>query len=217
MRATPPQPSLHDEDRDSLDLITEFIAQADVSDATRTKYGTHLGDYFAYLNAPTVREPRERVHIAEARPKDIQRFMAYLRTPTRATTHWRTRGTQLSASTRKNYLASLRSFYRYLVAVQIIEADPTAAIKTPRVRISRGLVLSAVELRRLLDTRGSLNERTAVYLLVYTGARSGEIRDLRWNDIDLRWRSISTPSLHSTPVRAPRAGGANRSASTSCT
>lgn len=190
MRATHLQPVTPVED-DSAELITEFIVQADVCEATRTKYRTHLSDFVAFLNAPTIREPRDSVHVADAQSRDIQRFMAYLQTPTRANAHWTARGEQLSASTRKNYLASLRSFYRYLVAVQVIDADPTLAIKTPRVRIARGLVLSAVELRRLLDTRGSLNERIAVNLLVYTGARSGEIRDLRWSDVDFAQRSIT--------------------------
>jgi integrase len=37
----------------------------------------------------------------------------------------------------------------------------------------------------LLQSPGGPRERIVTYLLVYIAARSGELRDLRWGDVDL--------------------------------
>ncbi|MBC7645035.1 MAG: tyrosine-type recombinase/integrase [Thermoleophilia bacterium] len=174
-------------------LIAEFVGQADVTAATRTKYRAHLGELLAWLNHPnTSRREAGLLQIADVSPADLHRYMAYLRGGDRfaAIEHHRVRG-ELSPSARKNILSSIHSFYRYLSAVRVIVVDPSALIKPPRVQHRPGLALTADEVRRILDAHGTPRERIQAYLLTYTAARTDEIRRLRWQDIDFAKATIT--------------------------
>ena len=172
-------------DRESLELIEEFIAQAEVGAVTHHKYRVHLQEFARWL-ALAVDRP-----VTEATPGDVRRFMAYLKGGHRfaARCHHRV-SDDLSASARKNILSSIHSFYRFLVAVEVIKVDPSAAVKPPRVTIKPGLHLSAQEVRALLDAPGDPRERIVTFLLVYTGARQNELRWLLWKDVDMQARTI---------------------------
>ncbi|MBC7645034.1 MAG: tyrosine-type recombinase/integrase, partial [Thermoleophilia bacterium] len=97
----------------------------------------------------------------------------------------------LSASARKNALSSIRSFYRYLVSVQILQIDPSSSVRPPRVTVKPGVHLTGEELRELLDAPGGPRERIATFLLVYTAGRADEIRRVRWSDVDLQARTLT--------------------------
>src|SRR4051794_25611540 len=90
---------------DDRDLIREFALSADVGAPTRVKYVTHLVAYSTWL----ADHGSSKVLLGAA-AQDAHRFLASLRDPDRP-------GGELSPSTRKNYLGSLRSFYRYCLAV----------------------------------------------------------------------------------------------------
>lgn len=168
------------------ELITEFVVHADVTDATRVKYRTHLGAFVDWLGTYGCHPSRSGPLLLQAEPVDAQRFMTHLREGREAGAS----GAELSASTRKNYLASLRSFYRYSVSVKLTQSDPTSGIRAPRVMRTPGICLTAEELRRLLRVGGPARDRIQTYLLVFTAARSGELRNLRWSDIDIINRTM---------------------------
>lgn len=173
-------------DRESQGLIQEFIAQAEVGAHTTYKYGVHLGEYARWLG----KVPRRTV--TSATPGDVRRYLAYLKAGDRfaATGHHRT-AVVLAPATRKNMLSSIHSFYRYLLAVQVIDVDPSAAVTPPRVIHRPGVHLTAAELRTLLDSPGGdPRERFVTFLLAYTGARANEVRLLRWMDVDLHERTM---------------------------
>lgn len=182
----------HGVDRHSAALITEFCAQAEVTAHTRHKYRTNLTEFARWLWHPSMEREGEPPRLVDVVPGDIGRFMAYLRGGERfaALPHYRVKG-DLSASARKNALSSIRSFYRYLVSVQILKIDPSATIRPPRVTYKPGVHLTGEELRELLDAPGGARERIATYLLVYTAARANEIRGVRWSDVDLEARTIT--------------------------
>lgn len=165
----------------SRELILEFAHTSDVTDACRAKYRTHLSAFAEWLLAGGADSALPV--ILRASTADVHGFMTSLRQPDRA-------GGPLSASTRKNYLCSLRSFYRYCVDVRLIASDPSAAVRTPRVPHMPGVHLSADELRSLLSVNTDPRDRIQTYLMVYTGARSGELRNLRWQDVDFTARTI---------------------------
>lgn len=168
-------------------LVAEFIAQADVTDSTRTKYRAHLGELARWL-------ARERAaSIPDATTGDLVRYMAYLKGGDRfaAVRHHRVTGA-LSAGARKNALASIHSLYRYLVLVDVVERDPSAPIKPPRVVHTPGLHLEPEEVRAILDAPGGTpRERIQAYLLAYTAARTSELQSLRWRDVDLQHAAIT--------------------------
>jgi len=66
-------------------------------------------------------------------------------------------GTPASPSTRKGFICSLSSFYLYLVLLELIELDPTVGVPRPKIKVKRGLCLSANELQRLLAGRFAAN------------------------------------------------------------
>lgn len=192
-RAATPFAVESSEDHENRDLIEEFVEQAEVADTTRAKYRVHLEEFRVWLNHPRASraadEPRAR--LVDVRAPDIQRFMSYLRRSDRfaGSSHAR-EGRVLSASSRKNYFGSLRSFYGFAVAMEITTLDPTRSIRAPRVTITPGLCLTADELQRLLDAPGGARDRIQTFLLAYTAARAGSIRELRWHDVDFHQRTL---------------------------
>ena len=165
-------------------LITEFIAQAEVKERTRLKYRTHLLEFDRWLDKAG--SPQAEGDVRKVQTGDIARFMAYLRGGDRwAKSDVKKVGRDTpSPSTRKNFHASLSSFYRYLTAVGLVSHNPVLAIDAPKVPHKPGLHLTADEVRRLLEWPGRPRERVQVFLITFTGARSDEIRSLRWQDID---------------------------------
>ncbi len=181
-----------DVERENQDLIDEFAEQADVADTTRTKYRIQMTEFRTWLNHPRVR-PSDEPHVllTSVDARDVQRFMSYLRQSDRyAASNRAAVGRVLSASSRKNYFGSLRSFFAYAVRMRLMNSDPTVGIRAPRVALTPGLRLTSHEMRLLLDAPGSPRERITTYLLAYTASRAGSIRDLRWHDIDFHQREI---------------------------
>lgn len=173
------------------ELITEFIAQADVAETTRTVYRAHLGEFARWLVHPRTRRASVSATLLEARRPDVARFMAYLQSGDRYAAASSPRHAKVpSASTRKTFLASLRKFYRYLLTVELVDVDPTYGIDRPKVRTRPGLTLTAEQVRALLDAKGNPRDRVQVYLLAFTAARMNEIRCLRWRDVNLDERVL---------------------------
>lgn len=167
------------------DLIGEFACQADVIESTRHKYRVHLTEFREWLAHAQSRRGDASTRLVDATPADVQRFMAYLMNADRfAASEKAFKRGPLSPSARKNTLASLRSFYRYLVGVQLVAGDPTVSAKPPRVKVRPGVTLTADELRELLEVRSSARQRAQTFLLAFTAARADEIRGLRWRDVD---------------------------------
>ncbi len=83
-----------------------------------------------------------------------------------------------SDSTKKLRLAAIRRFFDWMVTGQIIETNPAAAVRGPRVRVERGStpILSAEECRQLFDsfpvqTIVGLRDRALCGVLIYSFAR----------------------------------------------
>jgi site-specific recombinase XerD len=92
----------------------------------------------------------------------------------------------LSASSRKNTLAALRHFYRWMIhADPFREKDPTAAIDRPTPKTTTKDVLTSDELRELLYyNQGHPRSRIQCWLMVYTAARVEELCNLRWEHVN---------------------------------
>ncbi len=117
------------------------------------------------------------------RRTDIEAFIAEL------LTHW-------SAATAANRYRSLLRFFRYLAEEELIELNPMAHMRPPRVPEDRAPIPTADELKALLAVcvgRDSTARRDAAILRVFmgTGVRLAEIAGLRLEDVDLANRQIS--------------------------
>ena len=96
---------------------------------------------------------------------------------------------QYSKSTTARKIATLRSFYKFLVKRNYIESNPVVAIKTPKQdkKLPKFLELSDVE--RLLNTPPAnswlgARDRAILEVLYSTGMRVSEVVSLNMDDVD---------------------------------
>ncbi len=90
----------------------------------------------------------------------------------------------LAASTRKNRIAILHSFFRWLEAEDLIEVDPSRKIKTPPTRKANVYRPTPAELA-LIRREATTEERPAILLLEGVGLRNREVREMLWRHLDL--------------------------------
>lgn len=97
--------------------------------------------------------------------------------------------TGYSASTVQNTLDPLRRMYDRAVKRDIVAIDPTDGLELRRPKGRRERIASPGEARRLLAALP--DDLRALYATaLYAGLRRGELRALRWSDVDLSARTI---------------------------
>ncbi|MCH2305105.1 MAG: site-specific tyrosine recombinase XerD [SAR202 cluster bacterium] len=102
----------------------------------------------------------------------------------------------LSDSTRARRLASLKTFFSFLLEANIINIDPTEDIKSPRNISKLPEVMSEDDINKLFDfvfsnkTKEGYRDFAMLELLYATGMRVSELVDLKLNDIDLNSQRI---------------------------
>jgi integrase len=99
----------------------------------------------------------------------------------------------MSASTRATYLGHLRSFYRWACENDVLDRDPTAGIRTPKVPRRLPRPISEHELADALAT-ASPSVRAWVTLASYAGLRACEIAAMRGEHVDRERRSLFIPA-----------------------
>jgi integrase len=90
----------------------------------------------------------------------------------------------LDGSTIRNALMPLRAIFRRAVHRGEIAVNPTVGLDLPAVRGRRDRIASAVEANALVDAL-PVGDRSVWAAAFYGGLRLGELRALRWEDVDL--------------------------------
>jgi integrase len=153
----------------------------------------HLKDFIADLeakgrNGQYIAEFENRVTLLMAEcgwqlPKDV--------TPD-SFVKWRSEHKK-AAKTLNEYLASVRSFFNWMTKQGRIAVNPLLVVQKTETRgreVRRRRAYTDNEVRALLKVAG---KRRIVYLMaVLTGIRHGELKALRWGDINL---SVEKPSV----------------------
>lgn len=109
----------------------------------------------------------------------------------------------------KRFLSELRQMFGFALDREIVPADPTARIKKDRIggkAVIRERHLSEDEIRdlaRLLPTARLLKTtELAVWIMLATCCRVGELSRARWSDIDLGGGIWAIPTAHAKNGRA---------------
>jgi len=87
-------------------------------------------------------------------------------------------------------MSALRCFFDFLNMGGLINWSPPRFIRLPRVKRTVPRVLTEKQISLLLSGAGNLFERTMIEILYGTGARAGEVRNMRVEDVDLEARRI---------------------------
>lgn len=128
------------------------------------------------------------VFFAEMSARGIQRLSEVR--PLHVAAHIETLGQTHSAATVKLRLAAVRMLCDWLVAGQVLEVNPAASVRGPRLVVRRGTTPALVQedMRQLLsslrtDSLVGLRDRAFLGLLAYTFARVGAATTMRVEDV----------------------------------
>jgi integrase/recombinase XerD len=88
-------------------------------------------------------------------------------------------------------IAVLRGLFRYAIRFDIIERNPMDKLDAPRVEHVMQNWLDEEQAIAFLDACVGPLERAVCFTLRYTGLRVGELRNLRWSDIDLEGQRVT--------------------------
>ena len=103
---------------------------------------------------------------------------------------------RMSPATVSRNIASLHSFYQFLLRERRIERDPSAGLKPPKVEKKAPEILTEEEAGRILQepntkTDKGLRDRAMLCLLYTTGIRVSELVHLKAEDVDLKAGVVS--------------------------
>lgn len=106
-----------------------------------------------------------------------------------------------SAATVNRKLASIRSFFNYLMEGGLISSNPTAGIKSPKIERKELEYLSIEDMEKLLnapdDSLRGVRDRAILEVLYATGIRVSELIEANVEDINLRMGFITCANEHS--------------------
>jgi integrase/recombinase XerD len=154
------------------DFSDYLVVERGLSKNTLESYRRDLSTFLAYV------EEHYKVSVENITRQHILAYLAKLRQQGRAN------------STISRNLASIRSFFHYLLSIEVLSADPTAHVETPKIEKRLPKVLSVDEVERLLSTpnlqtAAGLRDRAMLELLYATGIRVSELVSLNVEDLNL--------------------------------
>lgn len=153
--------------------ITVFLAAKKIdglSAKTLKNYREMLGTFAAQVDKPTGRITAD----------DIREYVGYL-----------TEKRGLKDSSIQTHINTLRSFFGWLDAEDIIKKNPMRKIKSLKIdRAKARRPLTAEQLERLRDGCETYKEKALVEFLVSTGCRLGELVGVRVDAVDWQGRSV---------------------------
>jgi integrase/recombinase XerC len=189
---------------DGSPLVEQFLHylkfEKRFSEHTAKCYGADLAQFSAFLTAPSQSEASESMAleahgggtataVATQVEQDVdQRLLTVEANEARSyLAHLNDKGYSKATIARK--LATLRSFYKFLVKTNRCTSNPLAAIRTPKQEKKLPKFLEYAEIKRLLETPPTdswlgARDRAILETLYSTGIRVSELVGLNMDDID---------------------------------
>ncbi|MBR0127772.1 MAG: tyrosine recombinase XerD [Firmicutes bacterium] len=162
----------------------------------------YIEEFVAYLQ----KEKRMSKNTLEAYKRDVLGLIAFLEsrgshnvletssTDIVAYLH-NLKGMGKSAATVNRKLASLRSFFNYLMKTGLVKENPTAGIKSPKIEHKELEFLSIEEIDKLLDTPDDTlkgrRDKAILEVLYATGIKVSELIDANVDDVNFRMGFIT--------------------------
>lgn len=162
-------------------LVDSFISylnnEKNMAKMTVKSYNNDWNDFLNYLENE-LQYDIINLHVEEINHQTVRKYLAYLNSH------------NYTKSTMARHLASLKSFYRYLLKNEIIRQNPLAFVATPRIpkKLPRYLeekeMVSVLEQPVLTNDVG-IRDRAILELLYGAGIRVSELTSLNLENIDL--------------------------------
>lgn len=155
------------------DFIYYLSVEKGLSSNTLDSYGRDLKKYLAFLKENGIKE------LPEAGREEISRFLNVQRE----------KGLANTSVTRS--LASIRSFYQFLLKEQLIQANPARELETPRSEKHLPNVLSCDDVDLLLEQpengkAAGKRDKAMLEILYATGVRVSELVSLDMNNVNIK-------------------------------
>ena len=163
--------------REYIDGFIQYIKTVrNYSDYTETNYQLDLDNYEDYLKL-------HRLNYKNITYNDIIKYNKYLKEEK-----------ELSSSSVARHLSTLRSFYNYLLHERIIDANPFKLVSTPKKALKLPNYMKYNEFEEMINTCDEtplgIRNKCLLEMLFATGARIGELINIRIKDIDLSNKEI---------------------------
>lgn len=158
-------------------LFLEFIKnEKKLSENTLQSYERDIKQFESYI------EKNQKDYI-KITGEEIQDYIEYLKEINKKT------------STISRNIASIRSFYQYLVRTKIVEADPTENIQSPKIEKKAPSILTSEEVELLLEQPDivelkGIRDKAMLEFAYATGMKVTEIVMLNIEDVDLELGSV---------------------------
>ncbi|MGI8633587.1 MAG: tyrosine recombinase [Solirubrobacterales bacterium] len=170
-----------------LDFLAYLEFERGLSANTLTAYRSDLLQYGEHLAA-------SGVQATEARPEHVRGFLEAFG--------------DLSAATVNRKRACLRSFYRHLRREELVDDDPTAALRAARRDRRLPPVLNHGEIKRLLaaptgSDAAALRDRALLEVMYGCGLRASETIGLDVADVDLEQGTVRATGKGSKQRQVP--------------
>ena len=163
--------------RESIDGFLDYIRTIrNYSDYTETNYLIDLENYEDYLKV-------HRLNYKNIKYKDVINYNKYLKEEK-----------DLSSTSIARHLSALRSFYNYLLYEGKIDNNPFKLISTPKKPMKLPNYMKYNEFEEMIntcdDTPLGIRNKCLLETLFATGARIGELINIKLNDLDLSNKEI---------------------------
>lgn len=175
-------------------LVKQFLdylkLEKHFSDYTGKSYGADLIQFAQFLageigqagkNNPAGAMSPEEVdqRVIKCEPLTIREFLAYLY------------GQNYTKSTTARKLATLRSFYKFLIRRGLVSVHPLSTIRTPKQEKRLPKCLDLEQVQKLLDAPGdgdllASRDKAMLEVLYSSGIRVSELVELEMSDLDLQ-------------------------------
>lgn len=161
-------------------LINEFLESLKAdgkSKCTIKAYQNDLNSFSCYFS---------RISVNEIRYADLRSWMNHME------------DSGLSANSRARKISAVKSFYRYLSKMEIVDRNPADSLETPKLEKKHPVVITNEQASELLfharNDGGSdliwFRDYSILATFLFTGIRREELTNITLNDIDLKKDTI---------------------------